>query len=100
MAFTDVPVDAEDVTGLVCVQLCGGGGPAGRRLPLLSNRRLTGRRGAGAGVSGIWSSSRMTGGTLGDVAARGVCVEADAAGELLRKFASSSLTERCDLSAT
>lgn len=57
------------------------------------------RRGCGAGVSGIWRISRITGGTLGVVEdSCWLVVDEDEAAAPLRKFARSSLTDRFGLS--
>lgn len=75
---------------LVATQLRGGGGPAGRRRPLLSSLCLCCRLGAGVGVSGICSISLRAGGTDGVTV--GNCRGTDESREACRKLASSSLT--------
>lgn len=75
---------------LEATQLRGGGGPAGRRRPLLSSLCLCCRLGAGIGVSGICSISLRAGGTDGVTV--GNCRGTEESTEACRKLASSSLT--------
>ena len=80
----------ESWAGLVETQLRGGAGPAGSLRPLESNLCLTGRLGSGEVVSGIWRSSLMAGGTLGEVTARSRGSKVRPAA--WRRFARSSFT--------